>query len=240
MRRRDTDAVFTSRSVSFAPAGYRFPREVIAVAVRWYLRYGLSYRDVEELLGERGVEVDHVTIYRWVQTFTAEFIDAARPARHSAGDRWFVDETYLKIAGRWIYLYRAVDQYGQVIVVVLSRRRDAAAARALFTRALRYGPAPVEVVTDRAPVYPRVVDEVAPAARHVTDQYENNAIETDHGRLKARLRPMRGLKRLASARTIAAGHAFVQNLRRGHYALTSDLPVQDRVRVAFDDLALSL
>jgi transposase-like protein len=175
-----------------------------------------------------------------VQTFTAEFIDAARPARHSAGDRWFVDETYVKVAGRWAYLYRAIDQHGQVIDVVLSMRRDAAAARALFTRALRYGPAPVEVVTDRAPVYPRVVDEVAPAARHVTDQYENNAIETDHGRLKARLRPMRGLKRLASARTIAAGHAFVQNLRRGHYAITSDLPVQDRVRVAFDDLALSL
>ena len=75
-----------------APAGYRFPREVIAVAVRWYLRYGLSYRDVEELLAERGIEVDHVTVYRWVQTFTPEFIDAARPARHAPGDRWFVDE----------------------------------------------------------------------------------------------------------------------------------------------------
>lgn len=82
-----------SRSASsFAPAGYRFPREVIAVAVRWYLRYGLSYRDVEELLAERGVVVDHVTVYRWVQTFTSEFIDAARPSRHATGDRWFVDE----------------------------------------------------------------------------------------------------------------------------------------------------
>jgi transposase, IS6 family len=79
--------VLTSRSVSSAPAGYRFPREVIAVAVRWYLRYGLSYRDVEELLAERGIEVDHVTVYRWVQAFTAEFIDAARPARHATGDR---------------------------------------------------------------------------------------------------------------------------------------------------------
>ena len=78
----ETDAVITSRSVSSAPAGYRFPREVIAVAVRWYLRYGLSYRDVEELLAERGIEVDHVTVYRWVQAFTAEFIEAARPARH--------------------------------------------------------------------------------------------------------------------------------------------------------------
>jgi hypothetical protein len=74
------------------------------VAVRWYLRYGLSYRDVEELLGERGVEVDHVTVYRWVQTFTSEFIAAARPARHAAGDRWFVDETYVKVSGRWTYL----------------------------------------------------------------------------------------------------------------------------------------
>ena len=75
-----------------APAGYRFSREVIALAVRWYLRYGLSYRDVEELLADRGITVDHVTIYRWVQTFTPEFIDAARPTRHAAGDRWFVDE----------------------------------------------------------------------------------------------------------------------------------------------------
>jgi transposase-like protein len=107
-------------ALSSAPAGYRFPREVIAVAVRWYLRYGLSYRDVEELLAERGVEVDHVTIYRWVQTFTVEFIDAARPSRHAGGDRWFVDETYVKVAGRWIYLYRAVDQHGQVIDVLVS------------------------------------------------------------------------------------------------------------------------
>ena len=79
-------------SGSSAPAGYRFPREVIAVAVRWYLRYGLSYRDVEELLAERGIEVDHVTVYRWVQTFTPVFVDAARAARHAAGDRWFLDE----------------------------------------------------------------------------------------------------------------------------------------------------
>ena len=90
--------MINSRSGSSAPAGYRFPREVIAVAVRWYLRYGLSYRDVEELLAERGVAVDHVTVYRWVQTFTSEFIDSARPARHAAGDRWFVDETYVKVA----------------------------------------------------------------------------------------------------------------------------------------------
>jgi transposase-like protein len=213
---------------------------VIALAVRWYLRYGLSYRDVEELLAERGIEVDHVTVYRWVQTFTREFIEAARPGRHATGDRWFVDETYVKVAGRWAYLYRAVDQHGQVIDMLVSTRRDAAAARRFFARALRFRSVPVEVMTDRAPVYPRLLDDLMPAARHVTERYANNCIEADHGRLKARLQPMRGLKRLASARSVAAGHAFVQNLRRGHYAITADLHVHDRVRVAFDEPALAL
>ena len=87
------------------------------MAVRWYLRYGLSYRDVEELLAERGIDVDHVTLYRWVQRFSPLFTEAARPPAF-AGDRWFVDETYVKVAGQWRYLYRAVDQYGQVIDVL--------------------------------------------------------------------------------------------------------------------------
>jgi IS6 family transposase len=85
--------VVSSSGSSSAFAGFRFPREVITMAVRWYVRYGLSYRDVEELLAERGVTVDHVSVYRWAQRFTPEFIDAARPCRHSPGDRWFVDET---------------------------------------------------------------------------------------------------------------------------------------------------
>jgi IS6 family transposase len=113
-------------------AGFQFPSEVITLAVRWYLRYGLSYRDVEDLLAERGVEVDHVTVYRWVQRFTPLFADAARPRRHATGDRWFVDETYVKVAGQWRYLYRAVDQFGQVIDVFLSERRDTSAARRFF------------------------------------------------------------------------------------------------------------
>ena len=86
--------------------GFRFPPEIIVVAVRWYLRYGLSYRDVEELLGERGIEVDHVTIYRWVQRFTPLLADAAGPCRHLVGDCWFVDETYVKVAGKWRYVNR--------------------------------------------------------------------------------------------------------------------------------------
>ena len=195
-------------------AGFRFPREVIAVAVRWYLRHGLSYRDVEELLAERGVTVDHVTIYRWVQRFTPEFIEAARPCRHAPGDRWFVDETCVKVSDRWTYLYRAVHQYGQVIDVLLSMRRDLAAARRFFIRAMRAGVIPVEVTTDRAPAYPRVLDGLIPSPLHTVERYANNPVEADHGRLKGRLRPMRGLKRHRSARILAAGHAFVQNLPR--------------------------
>lgn len=105
-------------------AGFRFPPDVILLAVRWYLRYSLSYRDLEELLAERGIDVDHVTLYRWVQRFTPELIDAARPRQHAVGDRWFVDETYVKVSGVWRYVYRAVDQHGQVIDVFVSRHRD--------------------------------------------------------------------------------------------------------------------
>jgi transposase, IS6 family len=172
-------------------AGFRVPPEVITVAVRWYLRYGLSYRGVEELLAERGIGVDHVTVFRWVQRFTPLFAEAARPCRHAPGDRWYVDETYLRVGGRWCCLYRAVDQFGQVIDVLASAKRDTAAARRFFIRALRQAPPPVEVSTARAPAYVGVVDELLPAACHLTERYGNNRVEADHGRLKARLRPMR-------------------------------------------------
>ena len=221
-------------------AGFRFPPDVIVIAVRWYLRYSLSYRDIEELLAERGITVDHVTIYRWVQRFTPLLIDAARPCRHTPGDRWFVDETYVKVAGRWVYLYRALDQYGQVIDVLVSTKRDLAATRRFFTQALEHNPSPTEVTTDRAPAYPRVLDDLLPAACHVTEQYTNNPVEADHGRLKARLRPMRGLKQLRSARVISTGHAFVQNLRRGHYELGVDADPSHRLPAAFVELALAI
>jgi transposase-like protein len=220
-------------------AGFCFPPDVIVLAVRWYLRFGLSYRDVEELLAERGVEVDHVTVYRWVVRFTPLLADAARPCRHAVGTRWRVDETYVKVAGRWRYVYRAVDQHGQVIDVLVSPRRDANAARRFFEQAIdTTNASPTEVVTDRAPTYPLVLEELVPAAWHRTDRYVNNGIEADHGRLKARLWSMRGLKQDRSARTVIAGHAFVQNVRRGHYELAVDEPATRRLPVAFAELAL--
>jgi transposase-like protein len=141
---------------------------------------------VEELLAERGVRVDHVTVYRWVQRFTPLLAEAARPCRHRVGDRWQVDETYVKIAGRWRYVYRAIDQFGQVIDVFVSPRRDGIAARRFFERASGMTKImPSEVVTDLAPTY-LVVEELLPTAWHRTDRYANNRIEADHGRLKAR------------------------------------------------------
>jgi transposase-like protein len=227
------------RPVAIASAfkGFRFPPEVIVLAVRWYLRFGLSYRDVEELLAERGVEVDHVTVYRWVQRFTPLLADAARPCRHVVGDRWYVDETYVKVASRWRYVYRAVDQYGQIIDVYVSPRRDTHAARRFFATALGSHGQPAEVVTDRAWTLLTVVDELIPGAFHHTEQYANNRIEADHGRLKARLRPMRGLKRDRTARVIIRGHAFMQNLRRGHYEHGVDARPGCRVAAAFTELA---
>jgi transposase, IS6 family len=167
-------------------------------------------------------------------------IDAARPCRHATGDRWFVDETYVKIAGRWVYLYRAIDQFGQVIDVLVSEKRDMAATRPFFTRALEHGPFPTEVTTDRAAAYPQALDELVPAACHITEQYANNAIEADHGRLKSRLRPMRGLKQLHCTRVISAGHAFIQNIRRGHYELGIEEVVNRRVPAAFGELAQAI
>ena len=147
----------------------------------------------------------------------------------------------MKVAGRWRYVYRAVDQSGQVVDVFVSPRRDAGAARRFFQRAIgTTRVTPVEVVTDHAPVYPGVLEELAPAAWHRTDQYANNRIEADHGRLKAWLWPMRGLKQGRSARIVIAGHAFVQNVRRGHYELAAEESVNQRVAVAFDELALAI
>jgi IS6 family transposase len=124
--------------------------------------------------------------------------------------------------------------------VLVSEKRDLAATRRFFTRALEHGPSPSEVTTDGAAAYPRVLDELVPATCHITEQYTNNPVEADHGRLKARLRPMRGLKQLRSARVISTGHAFVQNLRRGHYELGVDADPSHRLPAAFVELALAI
>jgi len=136
---------------------------------------------------------------------------------------------------------RAVDQHGPVIDVLVSARRDAAAARRFFKRALAtLKVTPTEVVTDKPPVYTRVLDDLLPAAWHHVEQYANNRIEADHSRLKHRLRPMRGLRTDRTAQVIITGLAFIQNLRRGHYALGVDSSHASRVAAAFTELAQAI
>jgi transposase, IS6 family len=180
-------------------------------------------------------------VYCWVQRFAPLLTEAARPCRHAVGDRWWVDETNVKVAGRWRYVYRAVDQFGQVIDVFVSPAARRKGGPPVLPAGHRHDHDQTHRgVTDRAPTYPVVLDELLRAAWHRTDRYANNRIEADHGRLKARLRPMRGLKRDRSARVIIAGHAFVQNVRRGHYELAAEEPTNRRVAAAFHELALAI
>jgi transposase-like protein len=145
--------------------GYRFPDDVIALAVRWYLRFRLSYAEVAEWLAERDVLVDPSTIYDWVQAFTPRFIAAAREHRSPVGTRWWVDETLLKIGGRWRYVFRCLDEHGQIVDVYLSDHRDAASARAFFDRAITTTAVrPTRVTSDKAKCYPPALRALLPAA----------------------------------------------------------------------------
>ena len=137
-------------------------------------------------------------------------------------------------------MYRAVDQHGQVIDILVSQHRDIPSARRFFTASLRAHRTPTEIITDRAPALANVIEDLIPAAFHNTGQYENNRCECDHGRLKARLRPMRGLKTDRTASVVIRGHAFIQILRRGHYELGVETVPVYRLATAFDELQLAI
>jgi transposase, IS6 family len=231
---------FTARSSS-AFSRHGFADEVIALAVRWYVRYRLSYADVAEWLAERGLTVDRSTIYRWVQRFLPQFQAAARAYRRPVGDRWRVDETYWRLNGRWAYCYRTLDQDGQVVDVYFSERRSAVAARTVFERAIaETGVTPERVVTDRAACYPPALRALLPTAEHRCSKYLNNGLERDHSHLKQRVHPMRGFKQLASADSLTRGHALVQNLRHGFSSLTTQVPRPLRLAAAWLQLARTI
>src|ERR671917_271143 len=210
---------FTARSTS-AFSHHGFPDDLIALAVRWYIRYRLSYADVVEWFAERRLVVDRSTIYRWVRRSPRGhpplFQVAARAHRHSVGGKWRVDETYTPFHGQWTYIYRAIDQHGQVVDAYFFTRRNAEAAETFFRRAINAtGSTPTRVTTDKAKCYPPALRVVLPAVEHRTSKYLNNGIERDHGHLKQRLYPMRGfgypLGVEASADVIVRGHALVRN-----------------------------
>jgi IS6 family transposase len=214
----------TARSASaFSRRG--LADEVIALAVRWYVRYRLSYADLAAWLAERGLRVDRSTGYRWVQRVRPLPGEAARRYRRPVGGRWRVDEPYGRLQGRWASGYRAIDQDGQVVGVYCSERRNAAAARAFFERAIaETGVTPECVVTDKAACDPPALRVLLPTAEHRSSKYLNNGLERDPGHLKRPLRPMRGFKQLRSADILARGHALVQNLCNGFSTLTADVP----------------
>lgn len=204
--------------------GHRFPPEIILLAVRWYCRYPLSYRDVRDLLAERGITVDPATINRWVVKFGPEIARRSFSRRGPRGLSWHVDETYLRVGGKWRYLWRAVDQNGKVIDFRLTARRNAKAARAFFRQAREtvriYGP--VSVTTDKAPTYERVISEMnaysfpGDEILHVNRKWRNNRIESDHAALKRITDPGRGFQSLRTAKATLKGIEAIRMIKRGH------------------------
>ncbi len=173
--------------------------------------------------------------------YTPLYKEAARPHRRRVGIRWAVDEPYIRLAGRWVYAYRAIDEHGQVIDVYLSETRDTAAATAFFAQAIaRTGVRPQRVTTDKAAAYPPALRAVVPDAEHITGKIEQQGIERDHQHLKGRTRSMRGFQQIACAQVVCDGHGFMRNLRDGFYRLgepTGDprIPQAPRLARAWDD-----
>jgi transposase, IS6 family len=225
-RCRNCGRRFTQRSSS-AFSGRVFADDIIALAVRWYGRYGLSYSEVSEWLAERGIAVDPSTIYRWAPRFLPLFGEAARRYRQPVGPDWRVDETYARIRGRWHYIDRAIDGHGQIVDAYVSPTRDLAAARRFFEMAIASsGTTPRRVMTDKAGAYPPTPATAVPGVLHRTGRYRTNGIERDHGFLKERLRPMRGLTSLSSAAIFVRGHALIRNVRRGCYRVVQSAPAR--------------
>ena len=215
-----------------------FAPEIILLAVRWYLRYSLSLRDVEELLAERGLEVDHTTIWRWVQRYAPELEQRLRSHRQPTNDSWRVDETYVRVKGRWVYLYRAVDSSGATLDFLLSEQRDAAAAKRFLERVLRgeNHPTPRVINTDKHAGYPPAILELkeegvlAAGCEHRALKYLNNVIEQDHRAIKRRVKAGGHFRSFNGAAAILAGYEAMHALRKGQIAAVpaGDVRAQNR------------
>jgi transposase, IS6 family len=213
-------------------SGHSFPPSVISLAVRWYLRFRLSYADVVEWLAERHIRVDASTVFDWVQKFAPLYQEAAKAHRRPVGQRWSVDETYVKVAGRWGYVYRAIDEHGQIVEVLFREHRATEAATAFFRSALENtGVTPHTVTTDKAAACPPALAAVLPEIKHITGKAEQQRIERDHQHLKGRLKVFRGYKTTGGAQRFCQAHGFVRNLRQGFYRLgTAPRDPNDAVR----------
>jgi transposase, IS6 family len=201
----------------------QFEPEVILLAVGWYLRFSLSYRDVEELLAERGLHADHVTVWRWVQRYAPEMERRLRSELKPTNDSWRVDETYIRVKGKWVYLYRAVDSTGATIDFLLSAKPGAAAAERFLSKALGGAnhPEPRVINTDKHAAYPPAIVRLKAEGaleedcQHRPVQYLNNVLEQDHRAIKRRVRASQHFRSFWGAWRTIAGYEAIHMIRKG-------------------------
>jgi transposase-like protein len=203
--------------------GRHFNRTIIILCVRWYITYKLSYRDLAEMMAERGVAVSHTTILRWVQCYVPEFEKRRRYYARPGGASWRVDETYIRVRGRRTYLYRAVDRQGPTVDFLLSEHRDIAAAKRFFIRAIERHGVPERITLDGYPATHSAVAELKRSGvlrsrtKVRTSKYLNNLAEQDHRRVKQRLYPMPGCKQFSNAAVTVSGIELVQKIRKRQF-----------------------
>ena len=197
--------------------------DIILLTVRWYLRYNLSFRDLVEMMEERGLSMAHTTIMRWVHQYGPELDKRVRRQLKQTNDSWRVDETYIRVKGQWMYLYRAVDSKGNTIDFYLSKTRDKKAAKRSFKKALRsfHASKPRVITVDKNPAYPIAIEELKkeksiPDGMQLRQQkYLNNIVEQDHRFIKKRVRSMLGLKTFRTAKQIICGAEAMHMLKKG-------------------------
>ena len=202
--------------------GMRFPIDVILVCIRWYVAYPLSYRHLEEMMEERGVSVDHSSINRWAIRFLSLIEKMARKHKRPVGGSWRMDETYIKVKGVWKYLYRAVDKQGKTVDFLLTAKRDMAAAKRFFDKAMGANGDPDKVAMDKSGANKAAIDAINAGrdkpilVRQV--KYLNNIVEQDHRAIKRVTRPMLNFKSFHAARSVLAGVELMHMIRKGQFA----------------------
>ena len=219
-----------------------YESEIILLCVRWYLRYALSYRDLEEMMRERGLSVDHTTIYRWVQAYAPELEKRIRPHLRPTNDSYRVDETYIKIKGAWKYLYRAVDSTGQTIDFMLSAKRDARAAKRFFRKMLKASKhqSPRVINVDQNKAYPPAVEELKEegilsiAAQLRRCEYLNNIVEQDHRFIKRRVNPGLSFFSFNTARRTIGGYEIMNMIQKGQVEGIGKGDIRGQVRFVAD------
>ena len=200
--------------------GHRFEKTIILLCVRWYLAYPLSYRNLAEMMEERGVEVDPSNIYRWVRKFTPQLEAAFRKGKkRSVGKSWRMDETYIQVKGQWKYLYRAVDKEGQTIDFLLTARRDKKAAQRFFKKAVGQHGLPEKVTIDKSGANTAALEALQEETGQTIEirqiKYLNNLVEQDHRAIKRIVRPMLGFKSFDSARCTLRGIELMHMIKKG-------------------------